>query len=346
MSSNLVMEVELENPSLSLKMYSEEDLLDSLVVDKEGYICGRVSGFDVEPDLIAVRLYEYEMKKFEVPDEEGLIQRLLPLAPKKLSRRELDMEEFYNWIRAMIQLSNKEPVTLEHLIAYAKKNNIDVPYRAQEVKEKIDKGSIQWSSIAKIAFSELGRCVLFKDMVEAMRRGVPPSGVVAYKSTEFLRGRIVLDSEAKIVGSAVKFLVGDPPGILINVERVFREERGDAEALKKMLIPSKFKDENEFARRVKKELNIENASDDDLIVWATKKKEITVPRRTVERRETMMELPVEWSKIAKIGDVIILTKPLEELTRQPNMDFPELPNIAADRNPVMDIAKTVYRKTV
>lgn len=317
MISNSVMEVERGNPILSLRMYREEDLLDNLVVDKEGYVCGRVSGFDVEPDLIVVKLYEYETKRTEVPDEEGLIQKLSQLVPrKKFSRREFDMEEFYDWIRGMIQLSNKEPVTLEHLIEYAKNNKIDVPYKAQEVKVRIDRGSVQWSSIDKIAFSELGRCVLLKDIVETKNRGISLNNGVAYKSTELLRGRIVLDSDARMIGSAVKFLVGDPPGILINIERIFREEKGDIEALKNKIIPSMFKDENELSRKVRKDLG--NVTDDDIIIWA-KKKGINVLNKTVERRETMMELPVEWDKIAKIGDVIILAKPIEDLMQQPTV---------------------------
>lgn len=69
--------------NLDSKMYKEEELMDSLVVDKERYICGRIANFTVEPNQIIVNLYGYDVKKVETPNEEELVQRLLKLAPKK-----------------------------------------------------------------------------------------------------------------------------------------------------------------------------------------------------------------------------------------------------------------------
>lgn len=296
-------------------MYKEEELADGLVVDKEGYICGRIANFNVEPDRIIVNLYGYNTKNIETPDEEALVQRLLELVQKRFLRHESGMEEFYDWVRETLNLSNREPVTLEHLVEYAKTKNIDIPYKTQEIKVKIEKGSIDWSKVDKIVFTDLGKCVLLKEAVEAKNRGIAISDKISYKSTEYLAGRLIIDSEAKIVGSAVKFLIGSPPGILINIERLVRMEQPDLEALKRTLVPSQFKDLKHLFNRVKKDLRLKNATDEDLPIWA-KRNNINVPTKVVERREVVMELPVDWNKIAKIGDVVILEEPIEVLIEE------------------------------
>lgn len=296
------------------RKYREEELVDSLVVDNEGYICGYVSGFNVESTNIVVNLYGYDVKKLESPNEEELIQRLLELAPKKgIVSRQLNTEEFYDWIRTSLNLSNKEPVSMEHLVKYANFKNIVVPTKFEEVKVKVEKGATDWPCIDKIAFTDLGKCIILNAAIEAKKRGIAPTNKVCFKSTEDLSGKIVIDSEGKIVGSAEKFLVGSPPGLLMALERMNREEHIDIEALKKLVIPSKFRDEKEFFSEVKKNLKLETLNDYDLTVWA-KRNNINVQNRTIEQKEIVMEVPISWDKIAKIGDVVILKEPIEVLS--------------------------------
>ncbi|MHA2290483.1 MAG: hypothetical protein ACXABG_16985, partial [Promethearchaeota archaeon] len=208
--------------------YTEDELVDSLIVDKEGYICGYVTNFRVEPNTIMINAYNYEKKNVENPDEEELIRRLRKFLPQKsFFNRQSNGDNFYDWIREEMRLSQREPVELDHLIDYAKSENIEIPYLKKEVNVKIEKTPFPWSYVDKVAFTDLGKCVLLNEPIEAKIRGVEINKKLDYKSTDFLAGRTVIDSDGKIIGSAVKFLIGSPPGLLINIERLVKSEYVD-----------------------------------------------------------------------------------------------------------------------
>ena len=306
-----------------METYKEEDLVDGLVVDKEGYICGYVANFSVEPDHIIINLYEYDTQRVQTLNDEELIQRLLEQLPQEKprsrfsfsSRRKSGLEALYDRVKQKLNLPLSEPVSLENLVEYATAEDIEIPYQIQELKMKTEKGSIDWSYVDKIAFSDVGKCVLLNEAVEARNRNISLSDEIGFKSTEDLADRIVLDSEAKIVGSAVKLLVGYPPGLLINLERVIRVEQSDAEALKRALVPTTLIGVQQLFNQVKNDLGLKNATEDDLLTWARRKK-IDVPNKVIERRDVVMELPIDWDQIAKIGDVVILKKDIESLIKE------------------------------
>jgi len=304
--------------------YREEELIDGLVVDNEGYICGYVSNFGVEPDRITLNLYEYDVQRVETLNEEELVKRILDFDPPKKTglfhrkpKGKSGIEDVYDRVRTRLSLPETDTLTFEHMVEYAKAESIDIPYEMQELKEKIDKGSIDWSSIDKIAFTDLGKCLLLKEAVAATKKAASQNEEIGYKSSKDLAGRIVLDSEAKIIGTAVTFLVGNPPGILVNIERAMRIERPDPEALKSELIPTSYTDLKQLYDQVKKDQNVRTVTDDDLISWA-RKYNLNVPTKVEERRETTRELPLNWNTIAKIGDVIILKKDIETLIEEDN----------------------------
>jgi len=307
--------------------YREEDLVDGLVVDKEGYVCGYVANFSVKPDRIILNLYKYDTQRVQTLDEDELIQRLLAHLPQEKprsrfsfsSRPKAGPEALYDRVKQTLNLPPQGPVSLENLVDYAVAEGVEIPYQIQELKMKTETGSIDWTYVEKIAFSDVGKCLLLNDAVEARNRNITPSDEIGFKSTEDLAGRIVLDADAKIVGSAVKLLVGYPPGILINVERVIRMEQPDPDALKQALVPTTYLDVQQLFDQVKSDLGLKSATDDDLLTWARRRK-MELPTRAIERREVVMELPLSWDQIAKIGDVVILKKDLaaliEESTRR------------------------------
>ena len=304
--------------------YREEELIDGLVVDNEGYICGYVSNFSVEPDNIAINLYEYDIQRVETLNEEELVKRILDFTPpkkgffrRKSGRGKLGIEDVYDRVRKRLSLPETETLTFEHMVEYAKAESIDIPYEIQENKEKVDKGSVSWSSIDKIAFTDLGKCLLLNEAVAGKRKAASQNKEIGYKSSKDLAGRIVIDSEAKIIGTAVTFLVGNPPGILVNIERAMKIERPDPEALKSELIPKSFTNLKQLYDQVKKDQNVRHVNDDDLINWA-RKYNLNVPTNIEERRETTRELPLNWNTIAKFGDVIILKKDIEVLIEEDN----------------------------
>ena len=320
-----------------MQTYKEEDLIDGLVVDKEGYICGYVANFSVEPDNIIINLYDYNTQRVQALNEEELIHKLLEQLPKEKprsrfsfsSRSKSGLEALYDRVKQTLNLPPNEPVSLENLVDYATAEGIEIPYQIQELKMKTEKGSIDWSYVDKIAFSDVGKCLLLNDAVEAKNRNISLSDEIGFKSTEDLADRIVLDSEGKIVGSAVKLLVGYPPGILINIERVIRVEQPDPEALKRTLVPTTFINVQKLFDQVKNDLGLKNATDDDLLTWARRRK-FDVPNKIIERRDAVMELTLGWNHIAKIGDVVILKKNIEsiieESTRSNEPDLKKKPS--------------------
>ena len=320
---------------MSSQKYREDELIGSLVVDNEGYKCGYVSGFKVESNNIVVSLYGYNTRNLETPDVEELTRRLLEFAPRKrFFNRQITMEELFDLIRNSFNLLNKEPLSLEHLLKYANTREISVPMKNEKAEVKVERENVSWNCVDKIAFTDLGKCILLNEPVEAKKRGIAISSDVRFKGTEELADKMVIDAEGKIVGSASKFLIGSPPGLSINLERSKKEYNIDIEALKKSLIPSKFKDEKEFLDEVKRDLKIKtmnNYSEHAINIWA-KIKNIDVQNKMNEKREVIMEIQVSWDRIAKIGDVIILKEPIEISqkidTRIPvsNRDvFPSLP---------------------
>ena len=303
---------------MALPTYREDELIDSIVIDKEGYICGYIANFQIESTQILINLYHYDTQTIEAPDEDELVRRLLEVIPKKgVFNRGSGNGGLYALVREILRLPNNEPVTLEHLIEYAKARRIEIPYKTHDVQTKIDKGSINWSDVNKIGFSDLGKCVILNKAVETKKRKIKNSlnKKVSYKSTEHLAGKKVIDSEANIVGTASRFLIGTPPGLLINIERVAKKRNNDIEALKRALIPSRFKDERELLEKVRKDLKLKVLNDYStraLAVWA-QKNNIDVRESTSVQREAVMDISVSWDKIDVIGDVVMLRDPLEAL---------------------------------
>jgi len=162
--------------------YRQEELMDSIVIDKEGFICGYVDGFNIRPDNIILRLYGYEVRKDESPDEEELVKRLVDLVPKKGKKsHQIEREALYEWVRETLSLSNREPVLLEHLVKLADFKSVVIPKKNHELKVKITKGSLPWSCIDKIALTDLGKCILLKEFMEAKNRGIAVSEKVTYR---------------------------------------------------------------------------------------------------------------------------------------------------------------------
>jgi len=305
---------------LSSDYLVEKDLIDSLVVDCEGYICGRVGSFKVEPERILISLYGTEAKKVEVPDEEKLVENLISL----VSAKKRSLIELHDHVRKELDLPSSQRITLKELMRFAGMKGVTIPTKMEEREERVDRGTVDWNLVDKVGTSDLGKCILLKEPVEAMRRGVEIKDKVPYYGTEYLRGRTVIDASARIIGSAEKILlrIGAPPGLSIRLERVSRIELDDPDALIENLVPSHFKREIDLYKAVARDLNLkgkftaEEVKNKYLITWARTKR-IDVPKRYEERREVVKEVSIDWSDIKKIGDIIILKKTFEDLMKPP-----------------------------
>jgi len=307
---------------LSFQKFEEDDLKDSLVVDKQGYICGYVSGFKVGTNKITASLYGYEVKNTKIPDQDELIKRLYEFAPRKgMLNRKLSTQEFYDWIKESLNLPNNETVKIDHMVKYASDRNIVIPMKTEKVERKVAKGAIDWFCVNKIAFTDLGKCVLLDIALEGKKRGDVSSDKVSFMSTEEVAGKLVIDSEGKIVGSASKFLIGSPPGLSIILKRVVDEQKTfTPENLKRELIPSRFRNEKELLTQIKKDLNLKSIDDYPeraIVIWA-KKKKIKFKQDKGNQIEDLMEITVSWDKIAGIHDVALLKEPIESFIEKEN----------------------------
>ncbi|MDQ1279288.1 MAG: hypothetical protein QG670_548 [Thermoproteota archaeon] len=265
------------------RKYREEELQDTIVLDSGGYICGYVSGLDVRDGSVVLNLYGFEVKNQDTIDEKGLILRLKEAVPRKgIFNHKLSTDELRDWIRNQLNLSNKEPINIEHLMKYAGLVNIVIPKEIKEMRVKVERGFIEWASIDKIAFSDLGKCIILNDSVEAKKRGIVPSDIVKFVSTEQLSGKIVIDSQGKIIGSAVRLMPGYPPGIAINFEQTNELETSS------------------LARDLEKTKNSKNE----------------IQNKAVVSGETTKEVVINWNKIAKIGDAVFLKVTLKVVERE------------------------------
>ena len=290
----------------------EERFRDTLVVDSEGYICGRVASFEIKPDRVMLRLYKEVEEEQSVVDVERLKEELmLALFGKASPKLE---KKLYNRIRKDLKLPSKTPVGEAELVNYARMLALDIPTKTvkkttrEDVEEPIDLEIVDCMNE-----TSLGKCIVLKEPVEAERRGVEILDYVPYKGTAEIKGMLVIDSEAKIIGHAERILIGKPLGLRIAVETVKETEVVDMEALWQTIM-AHFRKPEKFYERLCKDLGIrpEDITEQHIIAWA-ERAGIPIPKRTETKVVKEMTLDIPWTVIKKIGDVIILNRTLEEL---------------------------------
>ncbi len=134
-------------------MYTEEDLVDCQVVDKEGYICGYIRNFNVESDKIIINLYDVNSKDVEVVAEEEFIEKLMNLLPKeRMFQNSISIETLHQKVRQKLGLSGAEAITLDHLINYANTVSLKIPMQIQKIREEVEKyGYLTFSKPFKIS---------------------------------------------------------------------------------------------------------------------------------------------------------------------------------------------------
>ena len=290
----------------------EERFLDTLVVDSEGYICGRVASFEIAPDRVMLKLYKEVEEEQEVVDidklKEELMLALFGKADPKLEKK------LYNRIRKDLKLPSKAPIGEAELVNYARMLALDIPTKVvktktrKEVEEPVDLEIVECMSE-----TSLGKCIILREPIEAERRGVEILDFVPYKSTAEVRGMLVIDREAKIIGHAERILIGKPLGLRIAVESVKETEVVDVAALWQNLV-AHFRKPEKVYERIAKDLGIrpEDIREQHVIMWA-ERMGVTIPKRKETRVVKEMTLDIPWTVIRKIGDVILLDKTLEEL---------------------------------
>ncbi|MCJ7631679.1 hypothetical protein MUP77_04660 [Candidatus Bathyarchaeota archaeon] len=314
---------------------TESDLCDTTVVDSEGYILGKIDSLRIEPEEIFIKLYGMEKDKKQIIDRNTLNERLSKIMPARKSTfveealergyqprpQELDINKI---VREQLGMNPSEPVTEEQVARYAVSLGLGIPYTTTELEARTDKGSIPWTLIDRVGSSDFGKCVILKEPYEARRRGIEVRDSVPYRSKKELEGKLVVDVEAKPIGAARDLIIGTTLGILVDKESYKLEESFDMDLLIRSLIPSRFGNFEEFKKKIAKDLNKKTVGIAEISAWC-KKYNISLPVKRQTRIVADFELSVDWKDIAKIGDVIILSRTIEDLAQgqksQKNMEL-------------------------
>ena len=302
--------------TLLAQRYTEDQLKDTLVIDSAGYICGWISSFEVKPQKIVVNIYNYETQSEEVLDQAVLLQRLVKLVPQQgLFRREPTMADVHAMIRDALKLPAGHTVSEDHLVEYAKKQGLTIPRKQVETRKRVEiRDIVDWQHVSRVGFTDLSKCALLTEPIEAKRRGISVKKDVPFKDTEYLEGRMVIDAEAKHFGSAVRLLIGLPPGILVNREHIVKREAPDLQRLKASLIPAEYRNERALDSQIKHDMELTTVTDQDLLEWADGN-DLPIPTTIEQRKEVERELPISWEKVSCIGDVVVLNDTIEEIER-------------------------------
>ena len=305
-----------EQPVSRVK-FTESELVDTLVIDSEGFVVGKIESLRIEPEEIFIKLYGVEKEKREVIDKEKLIERISQIAPVKRSSIDFQPQpvDVARLVREHFRLGPRAEVTDDHIRRYAESIGLSIPYTMQEKEARVDKGSIPWVFVDRVGSSDYGRAIILREPCEARKRGVEPTnGIPAYRSKSELEGKLVVDSEAKPTGTAVEILIGITHGVLIRKESYKQEESLDLDKLRRSLVPSRFKDFEDFKKRIGKDLDKKTVGIPEIQAWC-KRYNITLPVIRQTKVVTDFEFSVDWKDLAKIGDVIILSRTIEELAK-------------------------------
>ena len=310
----------------------EEEFLDTLVVDSEGYICGRVASFEIAPDKVMMRLYKEVVEEREVVDVERLKQELML---RLFGRVDPRLEpKLYQRMRKDLRLPSDTVIGETDLVNYARLLALDIPTKVVTTKRKKPvEEPVDLDMVDCMNETPLGKCILLKTPWEAERRGLPLMDFVPYKSTAEIRGMLVIDSDAKIIGHAERILIGKPLGLRIAVETVKEVEEVDFQALYQSLL-AYYKKPGKLVKRVARDLGIspEMVGKEQIIAWA-ERLGLPLPKKKEERVVREMTLDIPWTLIRKIGDVVILSRPIEEL-RMRGMPVATGPTEEAERREV------------
>jgi len=308
--------------------YREDELLDSIVIDSEGYIYGKVGKIIVKEDEICFSIYETKPDERTVVDIDTLQEELLKRVKlsftaklQKLSRFEILSQN----IRKEFGLKSEEPLIDQHYMNYSEKLGIEIPYKKVMEERKEPKGTITLSEVRTIGISTIGmkekptliKVILLHEPKEAKFRKIPVQKSISFRGTETLRDRLVIDPEGFTLGyvdSMVMFR--HMPGI-----RIYKAKPTDSVSLSWLFRHLEKIGRPDIIEALDKYFGTERGSHiyhvsmDDLEEFMRKTKlTFKIPDTVLydqRVKEFIMDIP--WDVVHKIGDVILLKQTLSEL---------------------------------
>lgn len=310
------------------RAYREDELLDSIVLDSEGYIYGKVGKIDIKEDEISLLVYETKPDERTAVDIDFVREELLkgvklPFTARlqRLSRSEVLARN----IQEEFDLKHEEPLTDEHYIKYAERLGIEIPSKKIAEGRKEPKGTLTLSDVKTIGIATLGtgersrviRIILLHEPKEAEFRKIPVQKKVSYRDTKMIREKLVVDSNGLAVGYADSVvLFSDSPGI-----RVYSSKPTDSVRLSWLFLHLEKIGRPDIIETIKKYFEIERGSyvyrvmmEDLKDFMRNTKITFKVPENLLLERsvkEFLMDIP--WDIVHKIGDVVLLQTTHSEL---------------------------------
>ncbi|MEM3383474.1 MAG: hypothetical protein QXL52_03710 [Nitrososphaerales archaeon] len=289
--------------------FTPSELIDALVVDSEGYIYGHVVKVDIKPEGPFFKVKSLKKVQEQVPDVEALKQILLRDHKEKYNIS--NIQELYKFIINELKIQS---ITENDLVNYAKLKEVKIPVKevSREVEE--EKPDIQLSDVEIMNKSDLGSCILLKSPIESTIRGIAPQKSPNYQKEENLKGKLVVDNSAKILGKLYGILMS-PEGLSIQVCKEVMVTRlvPDMNRLKKRIFSEK--KPKDLIKHMES-LGFEQPQDltDNKILAYAKMRGYEIPTNLVSSKSVFLyKSSVPWHQIKKIGDVVILNKTLPEV---------------------------------
>jgi len=291
------------------RYWKQEELLNSLVVDSDGYRIGFVEDIVIEPSEMKLKVYRAkEQVKTEV-DTLALRELLLRKVKKWKWFGRPSTEDLEELIRQ--ELGTQE-VSENTLVKYAEMHGFEVPRRDVVNRVEEESAVVPWSDIESIGSTELGVCILLKKGYAGESEASPQP---RYLSRQEIAGKMVIDRNGRILGSVADLLLSiNGPGVRVRRGRLGPHMIPDVDELTRLLAVT-YASENTLAENIASKLGIPKiaALEPSAILEFAKKTGVEIPLKEITREEEQVHPTViPWSQLRKVGDVVLLEGSLEE----------------------------------
>ena len=295
-----------EEPVIRETVHPEE-FPGAIVIDSEGYIFGKTRKPEIRPDRIVIEVYRERSVDEAYPDVPALKNILVGMIKKTFGKPTI--QDLYAQIR---KETGKAQFSDEELVEIAKRKGISIPMikGSKTLEEK--KGAVESADIDAIGKTDLGVCILLKKPFEAAQRGLRSSKPVPFRPFHELGPKMVIDSRARIIGHAADIFlnsVGEPQ-IKLKKQGTVEQDVPDIQALESYLLSQGEKRERLY-KVVASAYNLKQVTPDHLVSWARQQGYQIPTKKAHEKRELEFQYLLPWTTIRKIGDVVLLERPIE-----------------------------------
>jgi sporulation protein YlmC with PRC-barrel domain len=310
------------------RAYREDEIIDSMVVDSEGYIYGRIGKIDVKEDAVTLLVYETRPDERTVLNIEVIKEELLRKVRLNLSAKvqKLSPNEILNAnIRKELGLKNDAPLKDQQFVNYAERTGVEITYKKAAEERREPKGNVRLEDVKAIGVSAIGtkeasdvmKIILLQEPREAAFRRIPVQKGVPFRSTDAIKDKLVVDAKGVALGyldSVVLFqntlgirIYSQKPSDSVSMSWLIKylDSVGRPDIVEALVKYFKVETGDHVYRMTKSEL--EGFMQRSKLVFKVPD-ELLIDRSV---KDFVIDIP--WDLIVKIGDVVILHKTLAEL---------------------------------